>query len=116
MLIILSLILVLLSSDALEGISVKDLIEKGDTLLPDLEFVGHSPTPVKSSHKEVSIVDGSEFQLCNLPILVPDVSALLALGTHKGKSTGVDFHNEASVETATMMLLVDILKALDLYN
>lgn len=95
---------------------MKDLIEKGDTLLPDLEFVGHTPTPVKSSHKEVSIVDGSEFRSCNLPSLRSDVSSLLALGTYEGESTGVDFHNEASVETATMILLVDLLKALGLYH
>lgn len=65
---------------------------------------------VFQSHKEVSIVNGSEFRKCNLPSLVPDVSTLLALGTRKGKITGVDFHNETSVETATMMLLVDILR------
>jgi len=89
---------------------VGDLIEKGDTFLPNLEFVSHTPTPVESSHKEVSIFNGSEFRKCNLPSLVPDVSTLLALGTRKGKITGVDFHNETSVETATMMLLVDILR------
>ncbi len=89
---------------------MRDLIEKGDTFLPKLEFVSHTPTPVESSHKEVSIVNGSEFRKCNLPSLVPDVSTLLALGARKGKITGVDFHNETSVETATMMLLVDILR------
>lgn len=103
-------------SGAWAGISVRDLIENGDTLLPNLEFVGHTPMPVKSSHKEVSIVNGSEFRKCDLPSLRSDVSTLLALGTYEGKSTGVGFHNESSVETATMMLLVDILKALGLYH
>lgn len=96
--------------------SVRALIERGDALLPDLEFVGHTPSSVKSSHKEVSIVEGSDFKLCNLPALIPDSSMILACGTHKGMSTGVDFHNEASLETATVMILVDILKALDLYS
>ena len=36
-----------------------------------------------------------------------DISTLLALGTHKGKITGVDFHNEISVKTVTTILLMD---------
>ncbi len=34
------LLLLVSSGGSLAGISVKDLIEKGDTLLPDLEFIG----------------------------------------------------------------------------
>lgn len=97
--------------------SVRALVQKGDELLPNLTFVGHTTTPVSSSHQVIKSVVNSEFRLCNLPDLnSTDTSTLLVSGTYQGRSVGVDFHNEASVESAVMNLIYDILKALNLFD
>ncbi len=77
-------------------LSVRALIEEGNKLLPNLTSVGHTATPVGSTHDTVDIVE-SEFRFCNLPSLTLDPSSLLSLGTYKGKAIEVYYHNEAGI-------------------
>eukprot|EP01036_Dinobryon_divergens_P031948 gene31948-41443_t len=98
-------------------ITVAGLVNQGAKLLPPLQsFVGYTPTRSASIHKKVNIVAGPSFNFCNLPILSWDTSALLALSMANGELGSIHYTGEASLKTATYILLIDILKALDLYG
>jgi hypothetical protein len=88
----------------------------GSRLLPEMHEVGHTPTKPTSSHNEVNIVGESTFNLCSLPPLTTDPSTLLSCGTYKGRAVSIDYNGEASVESSVLMMLMDVLKALNLFD
>jgi hypothetical protein len=88
----------------------------GARLLPEMHEVGRTPTKPISSYNEVNIVGESTFSLCSLPPLATDPSTLLSCGTYQGRAVSIDCNGEASVESSVLMMLMDILKALNLFD